>query len=254
MCGRCRSVGYCNKECQTKDWRGKHKAACVKGENKLAGTAFKCFPNPSILVGDDKFLTYDNDCCIGQKSIKTDSLNYLSDAKFGKAEAGKLTVILFWAQYSKPGYKFFPLYSQLQAKYGSKIQFVGVSIDPDSSYPTKFLEDPGKKYSTVFNIDFAVAHDEGKVLKKFYEDALRDTLSLPHAFVLDKEGTIVWHQDHSELSAAVPNYMHLMEKQLDALVAGQPLDKVGDKEEESDDEDEGDEGEGMDIGDFDDCF
>jgi len=252
LCSRCKSVGYCSKACQVAQWTSGHKEACEKGKNTLAGTAYVAFPpEGEDRVGAEKFKSFDNDVCNGAKACDLTTVEYLSDAKYGKYEAGKPTVVLFWAQYHKPGYKFLPMYSILQAKYGSKVQFIAVSVDPDNSYPKKFLADPAKKYSTVFTTEFAVAHDVGHKLKEEFGSALRNTLSLPHAFVVDNDNTIVWHQDHSELGATVPNYMNLMEQQLDALVAGKPLVKVGEKEVESEEEDEGEE---MDLGDMDDMF
>lgn len=247
LCSACKTVGYCSKACQKKEWLKSHKDECKPGENKLAGTTYVAFPpETEDKVGKEKHKSFDNDFCLGQKVCSADSLNYLSDAKYGKYAPGKLNVVVFWAQFHKPGYKFLPFYSVLAAKYKDQIQFVGVSVDPDDSYPKKFLADPAKKYSTVFTTEFAVAHDEGKKLKESYGEALRDTLSLPHAFVVNAAGEIVWHQDHSELGNTVPNYMHLMEEQLDNLLAGKALVSVGDKEEE---EEEDEEDGGMDLDD-----
>merc|ERR1712110_323400 len=107
--------------------------------------------------------------------------------------------------------------------------FVAVSMDPDTSYPKKFLEDPAKKYSTVFPLTFAVAHDDGKKIKDECEILIRGTMTPPHAFLLNKEGNVVWHQDHSELGATVPTYMALMEKQLDLLLKTGGVATVGER-------------------------
>lgn len=249
LCGRCKSVGYCSQECQKADWIKGHKGACVKGQNKLAGTPYVAFPPEGPdRVGADQFRSYDNDICLGKKGPSTDSLVFISDKKYGKAAKGKINVFFFWGQYHKPGYKFIPFYSVLQAKYKGKVQFTGVSMDPTVDYPQKFLDDPNKKYSAVFRTEFAMAHDNGMKLKSHFAEMLPGTLSPPHSFVVDAKGTIVWHQDHSELGATAPTYMNIMEKQLDALVAGKALEKVGDRVYEEDEEDEGD-GD-MDGGDF----
>lgn len=254
LCSRCKSVGYCTKECQIKDWKAGHRDVCVKGDNKLAGSIYTAFPaDGPDKSGADNFVTYDNDECLGKQGCEMKTLEYLSDKKYGQHTAGQPTVLLFWGQYHKPTYKFMPLYSVLQAKYKNKVQFVGVSLDPNTSYPQKFLDDADGDQSKFFKTEIAIAHDAGLVLKKHYGAALDDILSLPHSFVLDAKGNIVWHQDHSELGATVPNYCHLMEKQLDLLVDGKPLHKVGDRPVPSSDEEEDEEdGEEVEVGDLDD--
>jgi thiol-disulfide isomerase/thioredoxin len=181
-------------------------------------------------TGQDEFKTYDNDAIIGKQIPSLSGLEYLNADKYNAPAAGQVTLVLLWAQFHKPGYKFLPLYSQLQAKYGSKVSIVGVSIDPDTSYAKKFLADPAKKYSTKFPCDFAVAWDSGSLLKRqLTDDAQMAAMSPPHAFLVDSKGVIVWHQDHSELGATAPSYLGLMEDQVDALLAGKPMVKVGDK-------------------------
>lgn len=259
LCARCKSVGYCSRECQKSDWAKGHKAACVVGSNKLANTKFVHFPPQDLVMfpGDDRFKTYDNDECLGgKKAPDCSSLVYLTDASRGKFTKGKPAVFLFWAQYHKPGYKFLPFYSALAAKFKG-VHFVAVSTDPTADYPQKFLDDPNKKYAKgpLFTTTIAVAHDNNGILKKAYGEILNDTLSLPHAFVVDAKGVLVWKQDHSELGATVPNYMHDMEAQLDLLIEGKPLNRVGDRvfAEQEEEEEEGDEME-MDTGDMGDMF
>merc|ERR1712226_1115155 len=134
--------------------------------------------------------------------------------------------------YHKPGYKYLPLYSQMQAKYGKRVKFIGVSIDPNPDYPKKFIEDPAKKYSTVFPCNFTQTWDDKQAVKKALMDITGNiTLSPPHAFVLDKKRNIMWHQDHSELGATAPSYMGLMEDQIDLLVAGKPIKSQGNRPE-----------------------
>jgi len=192
-------------------------------------------------TGDDRFKTYDNDACHGVKAPSVDTLKYLTGEELGQAKLGeKACVLLFWGKYQEQSYKFLPSYSKLAAKYEGKIQFVAVSQDPEESYVQKFLDDPAKKYSTVYPIDFAVAWDEGKKVAPEYELAFRGTLLPPHAFVINAEGNIVWHQDHSEIGSNAPSYLSLMESQLDKLVAGEELEKVGEREV-SDDESDGEE-------------
>lgn len=169
------------------------------------------------------------------------TLQYLNETAHSKPIAGQIKLVFVWGQYHKPGYKYVPFYTALQAKYGDKVKCVGVSVDPDAGYPTKFIEDPGKKYSSVFPCDFAMAWDNGTVKKGLMTVGNFATMSPPHAFLVNASNKIVWHQDHSELGATAPSYMELMEDQVDLLLAGEALKVVGTRpvqEYEDDEEDE----------------
>ena len=48
-CARCRKVAYCSVECQTADWKARHKAAC--GKRLEVGESFllcKCSSRPEL--------------------------------------------------------------------------------------------------------------------------------------------------------------------------------------------------------------
>lgn len=190
------------------------------------------------LKGQDNYVTYDDDECMGKTAPDAKSLVYVSDKKFGQYKMGTPTVFMFWAEYSKPTYKFLTLFSTLQAKYESKVLIVGVSTDPTVEYPKRVLE---TEFAKAWKTDFALAHDDGKVMKEAYAAITDDTISLPHSFLVDTKGIIVWHQDHSELGATVPNYMHLLEKQIDALLKTGEVEKIGERPVVEDDGDEGEE-------------
>jgi len=200
--------------------------------------------------GNEKFLTYDNDFCMangGFQAPKLDTLDFdsisdkLKSKNFPKPEDGKPYIAFMWAQYHKPGYKFIALYSKLAEKFRKDIPVVGISFDPEGpEVINKFIDDPKGKYSTVFPLEFTVAHDKGNVFKKAFADSLRAALSPPHAFLINKEGKVVWHQDHSELGATVPTYMQLMEAQVTQFLKDGTIKKVGDKAEEESEEESDD--------------
>jgi len=208
--------------------------------------------------GKDEFKTFDNDVALGKDVPSTASLQFCKvggskaeEAKeYAKPTDGQVAVYLFWGKYHKPGYPFIAHYSKLQAKYGDKVCVVGVSMDPHMNDSVRFLAED--KYNKPFPCAFSMAWDEKKVVSKvFFKDmAGMAALSPPHAFVVSK-GKVVWHQDHSELGATSPSYMGLMEEQLDLLVTGKDVKKVGDKVEEEESEEE--EGEVCDV-DLDDLF
>lgn len=200
--------------------------------------------------GLENFMTFDDDAVHGKEFP---SLANVTIVKGDAPKEGQIVVVLFWGQYHKPGYAFLPLYSKLQAKYGDKVCVMGISIDPAvEGYVDKFIEDPGKKYSTVFPCDFTMAWDNS--FKDSMRALLNSTLDPPHSFIL-VDNKIVWHQDHSQLGAVVPTYMPIIEHQLDQLVAGKPLHKVGNRPEKEPEPEE--EGEACDVvldGDADDPF
>lgn len=254
VCGACKSVFYCNREHQVQAWKDGHKAACGKAAKSidLNTELFEADEGK----GDDKFKTYDNDSVIGLKAPSLSSLEWVENGNAPRPVDGKPYVVLLWAQYHKPGYPFIAAYSRLSEKYGSKIGFVAVSMDPDSGSAKKFVDDPAKKYSTKFPLTYAVAHDTGKTFKTAYGDGIRAAMSPPHSFLVDGSGTVVWHQDHSELGATVPKYLHLLDSQLKSFVETGKVQKVGEREEsESEEESDDSMGGPVDVdGDGDDPF
>jgi hypothetical protein len=234
----------------------KKKNTAEPTEAKQEAPSGPLFDSDDNKTGNIKFKTHDNDSCMGMTAPSLSSIEYI-DTPYAKPSDDKPYIVFLWAQYHKPGYKFIPFYSQLNARYGDRLGMVGVSMDPDTSYAKKFLEDPNKKYSTVFPLEFAVGHDTGSKLKEAYMAGLRAAMSPPHAFLV-ANGKVVWHQDHSELGATVPTYMNLMEQQIESFLASGEIKKVGEKEiEEDSDSDSGSEmgsevadGEGGDPWDF----
>lgn len=202
------------------------------------------------------YRSYDNDSVHGFACPSLEKLALVNaEAGHPAMKAGQPVLLVFWAQFSKAGYKFMPLYSKLNRRYGDKCPVIGVSVDPEIGSPKKWVEDPGKKYSTKFETLFTIAWDEKQALKEAFSAGLRDTVSLPHAFLIDKDGKCVWHQDHSQIGATAPTFMNLMETQVKSLLDTGKVTSVGAKEVDSDeDSDEGDEGDAMDVGDFDDIF
>lgn len=234
-CPTCKNMGvdakaarFCDQACFKKSWM-EHNASHVN-TSVFKGT-------DEGKSGSDEFRTFDDDKCLGKAAPSLDSLEVL-----GKGDVnGDVVVLVLWGQYHKPGYKFLPFYSQLQAKYGKAVKFVGVSIDPSADYPTKFITDPAKKYSTVFPCNYTQTWDKAGTVKKALIAVMqKQTLSPPHAFVLDKKRNIVWHQDHSELGAVSCTHMDLFESQLDLVLAGKAVTSVGERpvEEESEEEEE----------------
>lgn len=203
----------------------------------VAASGDRAFPREEtdgrdIKFGNPKHTTMDNDVCLGKTAPAFENVEQIKVGAWANnpmPKAGQPYVVIFWGQYHKPGYPFLPLYNKLAKKYGDKVCFVTVSCDPAiEGYAAKFLEDPGKKYSSAFPVDaLAFVHATKQTLTEAYAGALRDTCAPVHSFVVDGKGTIVWHQDHSEIGATVPLYIGQVESQIDHMLAGEPLHIIG---------------------------
>jgi len=217
------------------------------------------------------FKTYDNDECMGKEA----PLEAIRKAKYiqGKApKAGNNVVVLLWRKSYKAGYKFMPLYSALSEEFKDKpVDVVGVCLDRDKNAPAGFLkkyhDGPKGNFTTTFPIaeEWAPANKvhplKGRDIEKGFLDnmmdlhpGMKEIPSIPHVFIVNSHGTIVWHQDHSERGAMAPDHMDEVKKQLTLLLSGKPLLSFGtkiveDSDSESAEEDDGDAAVG-DMGDF----
>ncbi len=120
------------------------------------------------------------------------------------ANKGKtVTVVEFWATWCGPCRVSIPHLTELQKKFKDKgVVFVGVSTE-DTPVVKKFVEQMGSK------MDYTVAVDKDSKTDKGYMEAFGID-GIPHAFVVDKEGRIVW-DGHP---------MADLERTLDDIVAG----------------------------------
>jgi large subunit ribosomal protein L4e len=182
-----------------------------------------------------KYQSFDNDDCNGKKAGDIASLDFLGDAKY---DPSKPSVVVFFAKYHKPGYKFVPKYNEIAEKYPD-VQVIGAFIDPSKADVEKFAT--AEKYTKDYGAKFPLAHDDGKKVRDQFQAALMDTLSCVHAFLVDSNGTIVWHQNHSMVGATVPDYVDEMDQQIGQLVSGKPLFSYGAAPSESSSEEESEE-------------
>ncbi|MBX7158217.1 MAG: TlpA family protein disulfide reductase [Verrucomicrobiae bacterium] len=92
---------------------------------------------------------------------------------------GKPVLVEFWATWCPPCRKSIPHLNEIYEKYQKEgLQIVGISNEPKSVIK-KFMETTPMKYH--------VASDEkGDYSKPF------DVEGIPHAFLIDKTGKIVW--------------------------------------------------------------
>lgn len=122
----------------------------------------------------------------------------LADAK-GK----KIVVVEFWATWCPPCRTSIPHLTELAQKYKDKdVVIVGIS-DEKPPVVKSFVEKMGAK------MDYVVALDEGDATAEGYMRAYNQN-GIPHAFVVDKQGRVVWHG----------HPMGGLDKVLEELVAG----------------------------------
>uniref|UniRef100_A0A7S2AB40 Thioredoxin domain-containing protein n=1 Tax=Stereomyxa ramosa TaxID=1078864 RepID=A0A7S2AB40_9EUKA len=195
----------------------------------------------------DKYKTYDDDYCHGKPAPSLETLKFVQGEPTDIVP-GKVNVVLFWAKWDKGAGPTVVAVSELSEKY-SDVVFVGVSCDAEEGQISRFIE----KGEFPVHSDFRLAFDEGKQVNKKYTAALcAPALGIPHLFLVDTSGTIVWHEQFSQTH---PISDGDFETQLAKLVAGEDLISNGKRPEDSDDEDSDDDmGEMGDLGDDDDDF
>lgn len=102
-----------------------------------------------------------------------------------EARGKQIVVVEFWATWCPPCRTTIPHLTALQKKYRDQgVVFVGVS-DEKPEIVRAFVGKMGAQ------MDYVVAVDEARQTSKGYLEAYGAT-GIPHAFVLDKEGRVVW--------------------------------------------------------------
>lgn len=98
---------------------------------------------------------------------------------------GKPAIVEFWATWCPPCRKSIPHLNEISKKYKDKgLVVVGIT-DEDKATVEKFRKGTPMEYT--------VALDEGQLGRKLGINGI------PHAFVVDKEGKVVWHGHPLEL-------------------------------------------------------
>ena len=102
-----------------------------------------------------------------------------------KITPGKVYVVEFWATWCPPCRMTIPHLTELQAKYKDRVTFVGISQEQPGVVKT-FVSDQGDKMAYTVAVDVAGEVDKG-YMRAFGQSGI------PHAFVVDAAGKIVWH-------------------------------------------------------------
>lgn len=133
---------------------------------------------------------------INKKAAPLDGLTWVKGEAV-KIEPGKAYLIEFWATWCPPCKESIPHLTQLQQTYGDKITVIGISNEaPEIVKP--FVEGMGERMNYRVALD---SQDKGKVTQA-YSQAYNQT-GIPHAFIVDQKGLIVWYGHPQEGMAQV---------------------------------------------------
>lgn len=135
----------------------------------LAATAWAADVTPESLVG--------------QPLPKLAGLNFLGNRVDFE---GKPAIVEFWATWCPPCRESIPHLNEVYKKYGAKgLQIVGITDEPAQTIRNFMKKTP---------IDYPVATARPRLIESF------GVSGIPHAFLVDKEGTIVWQGHPMELT------------------------------------------------------
>jgi thiol-disulfide isomerase/thioredoxin len=109
----------------------------------------------------------------------------------GEGKDKNIYVVEFWATWCPPCIQTIPHLSKLATRFADKnVVFIGVSIDgaETAAKVEPFVKRMGKRMS------YSVAMDDGTTTGDAYLLGAK-VQGIPHAFVIDRDGKIAWH-DH----------------------------------------------------------
>jgi len=101
-------------------------------------------------------------------------------------DSGAITVVEFWATWCGPCRQSIPHLTELQAKYKDKnVRIIGIT-DETEAQVAGFVKDQGDA------MDYTVALDKDRKTWEAYAVPF-GVSGIPHAFVVDAAGTLLWH-------------------------------------------------------------
>ena len=125
------------------------------------------------------------DTKIGDVAPKLSIDTFVKGGEVKEFQKGKTYVVEFWATWCGPCRTSIPHLTELQKKYKDKVVIVGVS-DEDADTVKPFVDQMGDK------MDYVVATDKNEATGAAYMKPF-NVRGIPHAFVVNPEGKLVWH-------------------------------------------------------------
>lgn len=107
-----------------------------------------------------------------------------ADWPAGKGKS--IYVIEFWASWHEPSREAIPRLTELQRKFKDRGVVIVALTDEAPSFVRMFVQRMGAK------LDYAVGIDEREKAFTEYTEPF-DESGIPHAFIIDREGRLVWH-------------------------------------------------------------
>lgn len=187
-------------------------------------------PIPGADTTKNEYVTYSDDPAIGKPCPDLSTLDYVQGEPI-KIGDGRVKIVFFWGKYLK--WQCFPTMigmSEINEEYGD-VDIVGIAADKKRKDVERFLE------KGECRADVPLAFDMDWKLKDAFRGLMQvGALAVPHAFLIDGQGNIVWRQAYSAgYQFATQGFL----AQLNHLRAGEPLENHGpnpEPEEEFDEE------------------
>lgn len=145
-----------------------------------------------------------------------------------------LYVVEFWATWCPPCRKSIPHLNELQAKWkDQKVVIIGITDEPEETV---------RPFAGKMKMSYHVAIDTNRATVDVY---MKDVSGIPHAFVVDREGVVVWsghpmsglEETVDQLLAGTFNMedaktLQRTEDELQELIMGGEYEKAAEKAEE----------------------
>ncbi len=132
----------------------------------------------------------------GDVAPALDAVKWFKGAEVKAFEKGKAYVVEFWATWCGPCRASIPKLTATQKKYGGKgFTVIGVSVDQGGDAAKKvqdFVEKSGDR------MVYSIMLDGGGTGAAYLGGA--GVQGIPHAFVVDKDGKMVWHGNPNQVS------------------------------------------------------
>jgi thiol-disulfide isomerase/thioredoxin len=133
----------------------------------------------------------------GDPAPVLDAAKWFKGTEVKGFEKGKAYVVEFWATWCMPCRASIPKLTATQKKYGEKgFTVIGVSVDQGGADAIKkvqdFVDRMGDKMS------YSIMLDGGQTGAGYLAGA--GVQGIPHAFVVDKDGKMVWHGNPNQVA------------------------------------------------------